>query len=108
MHAWIGDCGSVVSEQTWPEAPKPVVAAAADDDMDLFGDDPNAEEAAKKLATEKAASRHIEVGKSNVVFEVKPSGSSVVLEEVAVKVDRAGGTRVGGGFQEGPDWVWDS
>ena len=76
--------------ESWPAPPKPVVAAPAaaadDDDVDLFGDDPNVEEEAKKLAAEKAHGHKVEVGKSNVVFEVKPTNSSVNLDELAQKI----------------------
>ena len=76
-------------KESWPAPPKPAAAkpaAAADDDVDLFGDDPEAEEEAKKLAAEKAGAHKVEVGKSNVIFEVKPASSSVNLDEVAQKI----------------------
>lgn len=74
-------------KESWPAPPKPAAPAAAeDDDVDLFGDDPEAEEEAKKLAASKAAEHKVEVGKSNVVFEVKPASSSVNLDEVAQKI----------------------
>ena len=70
--------------ETWPALT--ATQAAADEEMDLFADDPSAEEEAKKLAAEKAGSRKVEVGKSSVVFEVKPASSSVNLDEVAQKI----------------------
>ena len=77
-------------KESWPAPPKPAPVAAApaaeDDDVDLFGDDPEAEEEAKKLAASKAAGHKVEVGKSNVIFEVKPASSSVDLDEVAQKI----------------------
>lgn len=79
---------------SWPDlTPKPAEPekkeAAADDDFgdDLFADDPNAEEEAKKIADSKAANKKAApVGKSSVVFDVKPVGSTIDLDKLAEKV----------------------
>lgn len=78
--------------QNWPEAPKPAPAveakpAAEEEDVDLFGDDPSVEEEAKKLAEEKSKGKKEEpVGKSTVVFDVKPTTSTVDLDALAARI----------------------
>lgn len=72
-----------------PKAAEPEKKEAADDDFgdDLFADDPNAEEEAKKIADSKASNKKAApVGKSNVVFDVKPVGSTIDLDQLAQKV----------------------
>lgn len=71
------------AKEAWPAPP---AAPAADDDVDLFGEDPNVEEEAKQLAAAKAGAHKAEVGKSSVVFEVKPASSSVNLDEISAKI----------------------
>ena len=82
---------------SWPDlTPAPVVeekkaepvkpSNEEDEDLgdDLFADDPNAEEEAKKIADAKAGDRKAApVGKSNVVFDVKPVSSSIDLDKLA-------------------------
>lgn len=75
---------------SWPDlAPKAEVKKADEDlgDDDLFGDDPDAEEEAKKIAESKAGSKKAApVGKSNVVFDVKPVSSTIDLDLLASRV----------------------
>ena len=75
----------------WPDlTPKPVEAKAADEDWgddDLFAEDPNAEEDAKKIADAKAGDKKAApVGKSTVVFDVKPVSSTIDLDELARRI----------------------
>ncbi|CAG9333996.1 unnamed protein product [Blepharisma stoltei] len=85
--------------QQWPapvqQAPAHVEAApeqkaaegAEEDDVDLFADDPSVEEEAKKLAEEKAKGKKEEpVGRSTVVFDVKPTTSTVDLDALAARI----------------------
>lgn len=61
--------------------------AEAEDDFDLFAEDPNLEEESKKIAEEKAKSKkQAPVGRSSVVFEVKPNYSTVNLDELAQRI----------------------
>ncbi|OMJ85092.1 hypothetical protein SteCoe_13681 [Stentor coeruleus] len=74
----------------WPDlTPKPVEKKPAEEEFedDLFADDPEAEEEAKKIADAKAADKkQAPVGKSNVVFDVKPVSSSVDLDVLAKRI----------------------
>ena len=70
----------------WPDlAPKPAEEDFGDDD--LFAEDPNAEEDAKKIADAKAGHKKAApVGKSTVVFDVKPVSSTINLDELARRI----------------------
>ena len=77
---------------TWPDlTPKPEAKKVEEDfgDDDLFADDPDAEEEAKKIADAKGATKKAApVGKSNVVFDVKPVSSTIDLDLLASRVFR--------------------
>ena len=70
----------------WPDlAPKPAEEDFGDDD--LFAEDPNPEEDAKKIADAKAGDKKAApVGKSTVVFDVKPVSSTINLDELARRI----------------------
>lgn len=72
---------------SWPDlSAKPAVEEDFGDD-DLFADDPNAEEEAKKIIDGKAGDKKAApVGKSTVVFDVKPVGSTIDLDELARRI----------------------
>lgn len=80
---------------SWPDltpkvaepAKKEAEAEADDFDDDLFADDPNAEEEAKKIADSKAGDKKAApVGRSTVVFDVKPVGSTIDLDKLAARI----------------------
>lgn len=83
--AWFNFVSQFTTEAkaNWPDPPK---AAAGDDEFDLFAEDPEAEEAAKKDNEERKAKEGPPVGKSQIVFEVKPASSSVDLDELANRI----------------------
>jgi len=92
------------AKEAWPAPAVPAVSAA-EDDVDLFGEDPNVEEEAKLLAASKAGAHKADVGKSSVVFEVKPASSSVNLDEVTEKIFanvHREGLKWGGDFKKVP------
>lgn len=58
-----------------------------DDEFDLFADDPDAEEAAKKEAEARGEQKKaVPVGKSSVLFDIKPQYSSVDLDILAERI----------------------
>ena len=80
---------------SWPDLtpkaaePEKKAAAAEEEDFegDLFADDPNAEEEAKKITDSKAGDKKAApVGRSTVVFDIKPVGSTIDLDQLAARV----------------------
>jgi translation elongation factor EF-1beta len=75
---------------SWPDLSPKEEEKKDDEDFgedDLFADDPDAEEEAKKIADAKAAGKKAApVGKSTVVFDVKPVSSTIDLDLLASRV----------------------
>ena len=86
---WTGDAVIPAPVFAKAEAAKP---AAEEDELDLFGDDPEADAAAaaamKKKAEEAKAKKKkaAPIAKSLIVWDVKPWGEETDLEELANKI----------------------
>lgn len=88
-HLWAWFCFlnqfTAGTRDKWPAAE--AAEQGEEEDFDLFADDPAAEEAAKKQAEERQAAKPTgPVGRSNVVFDVKPQYSTVDLDTLAERI----------------------